>query len=200
LWKRRTLARALTKYLAPDGRYEGLDVHAGSVEWLTENYKPYPNFGFTHADVYNKMYNPAGKCQPRDYLFLFLDHTFDVVLLKSVFTHMVPPDVRHYLAEISRVLKRGGRSIATYFLLNLESRRFLDARLDKMSLHYDYMGDPSCLVANLDVPEHVVAHDEARIRGCYGEAGLAVCDVTFGDWCGRPSLVGLQDLIIAVKK
>ena len=194
------VARALTKYLASDGSYEGLDIHAGSVEWLTENYKPYPNFTFTHADVYNKFYNSMGKYQARDYVFPFLDHTFDVVLLKSVFTHMLPPDVRHYLQEISRVLKRGGRSIVTYFLLNPESRRFMDAGLDKMSLQHHYEDDPSCLVANLDVPEHVVAHDEARIRRYYGEVGLVPCDLTFGDWCGRPSLIGLQDLIVAVKE
>ena len=198
MWEWRYSSSA-DKYLASDGRYEGLDIHAGSVEWLTENYKLYPNFRFTHADLYNTMYNPAGKDQARDYVLPFPNHTFDVVVLKSVFTHMLPPDVRHYLQEISRVLKRGGRSIIAYFLLNPESRRFMGAGLDKMSLQHDYEDDPSCVVANLDVPENVVAHDEVRIRGYYGEVGLVPCDLTFGDWCGRPSLTGLQDLIVTVK-
>jgi ubiquinone/menaquinone biosynthesis C-methylase UbiE len=95
--------------LAADGSYQGLDIHAGSVKWLTKNYKPYPNFGFTHADVNNKFYNPLRKYQARDYVFPFLDHAFDVALLKSGFTHMLPPDVRRYLREISRVLKVYGR-------------------------------------------------------------------------------------------
>ena len=130
----------------------------------------------------------------------FPDATFDVVLLKSVFTHMLPADVRHYLQEISRVLKQGGRSIITYFLLNSESRRFMDAGLDKMLLKHVYEADPLCRVANLDVPEHVVAHDEKRIREYYAEVGFSPCDLTFGDWCGRPALIGLQDLVIAVKE
>ena len=54
------VARALTKYLASEGRYEGLDINASSVTWLTENYKAYSNFTFTHANVYNRMYNAAG--------------------------------------------------------------------------------------------------------------------------------------------
>src|SRR5215470_12366993 len=45
-----SIARALTRYLSPAGRYEGLDIHAVSVEWLKERYAPYPNFAFTHAN------------------------------------------------------------------------------------------------------------------------------------------------------
>ena len=52
------------------------------------------------------------------------------MLLKSVFTHMLPAAVTTYTSEISRVLKKGGRAVVTYFLLNAESRRFVDQNLD----------------------------------------------------------------------
>jgi len=54
-------------------------------------------------------------------------------------------------------------------------------------------------VANPKIPEAVVAHDEARIRGFYAELGMHVLDLSFGDWCGRPTLLGHQDLIVAQK-
>ena len=41
----------------------------------------------------------------------------DVAFLTSVFTHMLPEDVEHYLDELARVLKPGGRTLITWFLL-----------------------------------------------------------------------------------
>jgi ubiquinone/menaquinone biosynthesis C-methylase UbiE len=104
-----SVARALTRFLAPAGRYEGLDINAKGVVWLQQRYAGYANFRFTHANVYNKAYNADGAVQPGDYRLPFDDAVFDVVLLKSVFTHMLPADVRRYLSEIARVLKPGGR-------------------------------------------------------------------------------------------
>jgi SAM-dependent methyltransferase len=194
-----SVARALTRYLLPGGRYEGLDVHAVSIEWLKERYAPYPNFGFTHANVYNKMYNPQGRHRASEYKLPFSDGLFDVVLLKSVFTHIVPADVRRYLKR-NRALRTGGRSVITYFLLNEESRRFMAAGRDQMSLTHEFEGDPLCRVANPDVPESVIAHDERRIRQYYAEAGFSLCEMTLGDWCGRPTLLGLQDVVIAIRE
>ena len=42
--------------------------------------------------------------------------------------------------------------------------------------------------------------DERRIRQYYTEAGFSPCEMTLGDWCGRPALLGLQDVIIAIKE
>jgi hypothetical protein len=49
------------------------------------------------------------------------------------------------------------------------------------------------------MPEEATAHDEARIRSYAAEAGFSVFEMTFGNWCGRPSLLGLQDLVILIK-
>jgi SAM-dependent methyltransferase len=194
------VARALTRFLSPSGRYEGVDVNATTIAWLQERYQSYPNFRFAHANVYNKVYNSGGQLTAGEYRFPFEDSIFDLVLLKSVFTHMLPVDVHAYMREISRVLRQGGRSVITYFLLNGESRRFIERGLDAHRLTFEYAGDPLCRIANPEIPEGVVAHEERRIREYYAEVGCSVLELAFGNWCGRTSLLGHQDLVIAVKE
>ncbi len=193
-----SVARALTRHLS-SGRYEGLDINRESVEWLQERYRPYPAFSFTHANVYNKMYNPSGADASANYRLPYPDATFDVVLLKSVFTHMLPHDVRHYLSELARVLKPTGRLVSTYFLLNQESLGLLSRGKGQLKVPFEWNGDSLCRIADEAMPEAAVAHDELRIRNYSIDAGLSVHDITFGDWCGRPSFLGFQDLMILVR-
>ena len=39
-------------------------------------------------------------------------------MLFSVFTHMLEDEIRHYLAEIRRMLGRGDIAVATFFLMD----------------------------------------------------------------------------------
>lgn len=193
------VARPLTQFLTPPGRYEGIDVNRAGIEWLRDHYRPFPHFTFQHVDVRNSMYRPDGSVAADQYQLPFPDHLFDVVLLKSVFTHMLPPGVRSYLREIGRVLKPGGRAVLTFFLLSEESRACMAMGLDKMGLRCEWQGDPSCRVASESVPEVTVAHDETRVREWCAAAGLVPVEISFGDWSGRPTLIGLQDVLVAVK-
>jgi len=194
-----SVARSLTQYLTPPGRYEGIDVNPATVRWLQERYQPYPSFRFTHANVWNKAYNPGGTMKGGDYKFPFADGIFDLVLLKSVFTHMVPADVQNYLREISRVLRPNGRSVITYFLLNDESRDMIARGKSVHPLVHEYESDPLCRVADPNMPESVVGHDEGRIRAMSSAVGCPVTEITFGNWCGRNSQLGHQDLVIGLK-
>lgn len=194
-----SVARALTGYLTPQGRYEGLDINGPGIEWLQQRYAPYQNFRFTHANVYNKAYNAGGTVQGDDFRLPYDDASFDVVLLKSVFTHMLPQDVRRYTSEIARVLRPGGRSVITYFLLNDESRRLLDQGRGTFSLKFEWNGDPLCRVESLEMPESVTAHEESRIRGMYAASGFDIAEISFGSWCGRSTIVGFQDVVVAIR-
>jgi SAM-dependent methyltransferase len=193
-----SVARALTSYLQAPGRYEGLDINGDSVKWLGEHYAEWPAFRFTHANVFNKMYNPGATVTAAEYRLPYEDGTFTQALLKSVFTHMHPRDVRHYLRELGRVIKPGGRAVVTYFLLNDESRAFVAKDMDVVKMKVDWDGDPLCRVANLEVPENATAHDEARVRGYTAEAGFSVSEITYGNWCGRQA-AGLQDVMVLTR-
>jgi SAM-dependent methyltransferase len=105
------MALPLAGYLNREGRYAGFDVSRSAIAWCTENISgSHPNFDFRVVDIQNGVYNPKGRFKSSDLRFPYPDGSFDVVLLASVFTHMLPQDVRHYLYEIVRVLKPGGRT------------------------------------------------------------------------------------------
>src|SRR5271155_3552868 len=122
------IARPLARYLSSEGRYAGFDISGKAIAWCRENIsRSHPNFDFEVADIQNSIYNPKGKYQSLDFRFPYPDASFDVVFDVSVFTHMFPPDVEHYLDEIARVLKPGGRCLSTFFLLNEETSALIAA-------------------------------------------------------------------------
>jgi len=111
---------------------------------------------------------------------------------------MLPSDVAHYFDEIARVLKTGGRCVATYFLLNCESFEGIAHQQNVIKAPYKW--SEGCFVADQRSPETTVFHDESRIRELYAHNGLSIVEITFGYWSGRKDLVrSLQDVIIAIK-
>lgn len=189
---------ALTQYLNVRGRYEGLEIVKKAVDWCTTAIASrHPNFRFTHIDVYNEFYNPTGKARPVDYVFPFEAATFDLVVLGSVFTHMRPPDIAHYLDEIRRVLKVGGRCLITYFLLNEESRRLLELGRSTLDFAHDF-GD--FLSTSRATPEVAVCLPEATLRRLYAANRLEIAEpIRYGSWCGRPAFLSYQDIVVAYR-
>lgn len=197
------LAVPLTRYLNDAGSYEGLDIVPTGIQWCTENITPrHPNFGFTLADIYNSEYNPGGRLSASEYRFPYPDNHFDIAILLSVFTHMLPPDVERYVSEISRVLVGGGQCVATSYLINGEALELISA--GKSSKRFKYH-EPPYWLANAKVPEFSVAYDEEYVRELYASRGFAESHIHLGGWCGRApfwskwSGPGDQDLVIAVK-
>jgi ubiquinone/menaquinone biosynthesis C-methylase UbiE len=189
----------LTSYLSSKGRYEGLDIVRGGVEWCQSHITTrFPNFRFQHINVFNKHYNPSGKINAAEYRFPFESNTFDFVVLGSVFTHMLPPAVDHYLSEISRVLKPGGKSLITYFLLNSESENLIEQGKGVYKL--PVKGD-NYRAEKLEDPEDITALAETFVRQAYAKFHCVIADpIHYGSWCGRDKFLSFQDIVIAVKQ
>jgi ubiquinone/menaquinone biosynthesis C-methylase UbiE len=192
------VAVALTSFLSPEGEYWGLDITKRGIQWCRKEITArYPNFRFEWCDVYNKVYNPAGKLSAKTYTFPFADGTFDFVFLTSVFTHMLPLDFERYLSESARVLKPGGTCLATFFLLNDESRKLIAAGSSKEQFAHEIEG---CWVADKNVPEAAVAYDERHVRQLHEKCGFhSDTSIFYGAWCGRSAFVDYQDMIVARK-
>lgn len=187
----------LTQYFNDGAVYEGIDIAKAGVDWCRDKITSrFPNFHFQQIDVYNKYYNPLGRYQASEYRFPFGDESFTFVMLGSVFTHMLPADLEHYLSEVRRVLTADGRCLISYFLLNDESRRLIEA--GKSSFDFKYALD-GCRTISREVPEEAIAFDETLIRSFYEKAGLEIARLDYGSWCGRAEHRSAQDLILGVR-
>ncbi len=193
------MAAPLTRFLRPEGRYEGFDIVPDGIDWCAAHITPrFPNFRFTHVPVYNKHYNPAGTVRAASFVFPYADKSFDFAFLTSVFTHMLPGDLENYVQQLSRVLRPGGRCLATFFLINEEARRGIAE--ERASFHFVRQADGHSIADPAD-PEAAVAYDEAAVRSLLQRHELWVQDpVHFGSWSGRIPHVSFQDILVAVKR
>ncbi len=199
------LAIPMAGFLDQDGGYEGFDIVPEGIEWCQQHISsPHDNVHFTLADLYNKEYNPKGSVPPAEYRFPYEDDAFDLVVLFSVFTHMLPDDVDRYVSEIARVLKKDGRVFATYYVINQDSLQLMKTS-GRSKLQFKHnLG--SHWIHSGNVPELGVAYEEPYIRNLYGKYGLSdPPTIYFGRWCGRvverPLDSGLiaQDSVVATK-
>lgn len=189
----------LVDYLNERGSYDGLELVKSGVEWCTEKYTGrYPNFRFHLIDVYNELYHPEGKYKATEYQFPFEAEQFDFVVLNSVFTHMVAEEVEHYLSEIARVLKTGGRCLISFFLLNEGSLELIARGKSTINLQYE-IGPGRAL--SRERPELAIGFDEEYVTNLYNDLRLEIRQpVYYGSWCGREEYLSYQDLIVAFKK
>ena len=192
------MALHLEKYLDENGSYAGVDIHRPSIRWCQKNIGARrSNFQFAHIDVRNFAYNPDGKHRAETYQFPFEDRSFDLILLKSVFTHMRPPEVSNYLREVSRLLRSNGRCLATFFLLNEEQARL--ALQDANDVEFKY-GEGVWRYRLEQSPESAVAYDERYVMELLSQHGLTLrAPVYYGRWAGRKDGLSYQDILLLEK-
>ena len=192
------MAVPLTRFLSPRGSYEGLDIVREGIEWCQGAITPrFPRFKFQVADVYNRYYNPHGGVEPAKYRLPFADGEFDFAFLTSVFTHMRPPEVENYLREVKRVMKPGGSTLITFFLLTKESLEKIEKR--EVQPGRDFVHDiGGCRTSDPAMPEDAIAYDESAIRAMYDRCGLKISNTHYGAWCGTKDARHGQDIVVAV--
>ncbi|MDI6775821.1 MAG: class I SAM-dependent methyltransferase [Syntrophales bacterium] len=192
------MAIPLTKYLDKKGSYEGFDIVSRAIDWCVKNISSnYPNFHFELSDVFNKSYNPKGKHKASEYKFPYENESFDFVFLTSIFTHMLPQDMENYFCEINRLLKRNGRCLITFFLLNKESLQLINARKSTLDFKYEF-GEYRTI--DINTLESAVCYDEAFVLSLYEKIGLKIKQpIRYGSWCSRSNFLSYQDIIIALK-
>jgi SAM-dependent methyltransferase len=191
------LASALSRYLKLPGRYAGFDVRVAAVRWATTNVAAqHPHFTFQHVDVRNRWYNPTGQLAGVDLRFPWPDASFDLVTAFGLWPHLAVADVRRYLAETWRVLRRGGRCVCSVFLLNHASLRLLAAGKSSRAFRDAVEGG---LALDAAAPEAGTAFDEAGWLSWAAGAGFVLVEKDEGSWCGRSSCGGEHDLLVLYK-
>jgi SAM-dependent methyltransferase len=178
-------ALALTKVLEKDN-YIGVDVDEPSIRACQKNLLlKNSGFAFAHIDVQNPMYNAQGKSPSTTYQFPFQAESTDVIFLISVFTHMLPEEVSHYIDEISRMLKPGGRCLMSTFLM--------DYGYDGKIVSFPYGRDRYRLHVET-VPEKAVGYDKAFFDERFAAAGLSFRSRSLGNWRAAELADELEEL------
>ncbi len=175
--------------------YDGIDINPEAVAWCNSAIPPKNRlFRFHFADLTNGAYNPSGRQPSSTYRFPFADASFDVIYLASVFTHMHPDDVRHYLLEIKRLLAPEGFCVASAFLLTAESRAAIDHGKSFMSFPCASSSD-EYRVHDATRPEAAVAVDEQLLRRDFETAVIVIRRIGRGSWWS--GIAHDQDVIIS---
>lgn len=191
-----------------EGIYSTFEVNKEYIEfWRNSAGKKNNNFTFNHADLWHSYYNPTGKHKTAEYIFPYNNNVFDIVYLNSIFTHLLPSEISHYLSEIKRVLKPGAIALATYFIVNNESL-LLDnqglssktlAKQGRKLLNYQY---DSYWARDTDINERLIGINEEWLKNIYGQNNYEITNIAYGSWCGRAENADktLQDIVVARKR
>ena len=193
-------ARGLLELLRSPGRYCGLDADRARIEDAQARIQSrYPNFQFTWADVHNAHYNPRGAVPAGSYTFPFAEGSFDIVYGASLFTHLMPDEMRRYLQETRRVLRPGGRSLFSFFLL--DHYRGPGTTISALyEFPHELPGGIGAAVRDLAHPDALVGYSAASIRAAATAAGLEVVRVFPGLWSESPGqAVNEQDLVLMTR-
>ena len=193
------IAIPLTKFLDTNGSYEGFDIVKTGIDWCNKHISTvYPNFRFFHVDLKNDLYNLKTERSAKSFEFPYPDSDFDMVVLTSVFTHMLPEDIENYTKEIHRILKPGGKCLVTFFILNKESRSFMKSNSGIKFEHN--LGYYSLIDKN--VKEANVAYEEDYLMNLFKQNNLKIEKVIYGFWSGRQfkEVYDYQDTLILTKK
>ena len=187
---------ALTDYLRPPGRYEGLDIRPDEIKFAqTHIHAAHPLFNFTHADIYNQMYNPRGRLNAETFRFPYPDSSFDVVFAASLFTHLLPPAAANYFKESRRVLREGGKCLFSFLLADFYRQRGPAACFDFPHSLGEFEGRVA--VHDETNPEAIVAYERSLVDELAAAARLKAESLLPGYWSDAGELsVNEQDLFL----
>lgn len=169
------------------------------ISRANEFISPYfPNFHFRHVDIWNSYYNPSGKEKSHLFCFPYSSESFNFAFLTSVFTHLLPKEVEHYLSEIYRVLTPGGTCLLTCFLLTDESQQLIKEGKAEQKLIHLY--EEGCFTYCLEYPESSIGYEENKMFAFIKKAGFSIKEICYGSWCGRQkNCLSYQDIVIVTK-
>jgi SAM-dependent methyltransferase len=190
------MAVPLLDYLDPSGSYAGFDVGREMVGWCEKRITSRRgDFRFTWAPVYNRKYNPFGTVSGAEYRFPYPDASFDFAFATSLFTHLMLPDAAHYLGEIRRVLRPGGKALLTFFILRPEALAEIEAGHVSLPFRHPIEGG---MTIDPREPEAATGFELAPLEKLFADAGLAIePPIRWGRWANDPSGLAGQDIVLA---
>jgi hypothetical protein len=104
--------------------------------------------------------------------------------------------VQRYVAETARVLRPGGRCLASFYLIDDEARDLMGK--GKSTLRFVPLEPPS-YTTTLTQPEAAIAFEAEAVYGLFAAYGLQIFHIYPGLRCGRARYTRNQEFLIAKK-
>jgi len=176
-----------------DFRYLGFDVNRAAIGWARKAFAGDPRIRFELAEI-DSPFGEKSARNAEDYRFPVEDGQADLVLAKSVFTHLLESEARHYLCEIRRALKPGRAAVVTALLFAPESRTGLG-----LSPAFPF-GDAE---GNIRWrwkarPESAIAYERDFFLRMITDAGLRLQWLCQGFFPGDAPSISGQDILLLV--
>lgn len=186
------MALPLTSYL--EGTYDGLDIMPLGVNWCTKHISSrFPHFRFHYLDVHNDLYRSDGQSSEQ-IRFPISNDEKDFAILISVFTHMLPSEIEHYLNEINRSLVKGGKCFATFFIYDDE------ATLTRNNFKPFYKQDDRFALMDKKVKAANVAFSKSYLWSVFEQADFIVDNYSQGQWKNSNGKDDFQDFVVLRKR
>jgi len=192
------LALALNRDI-DNGYFTGVDIHKPSIQWANKHISSKKtNFKFIHADVKDEIYCPNGSLSEEEFFRTFSENGFDIIVAKSLFTHLLPSNCELYLREVGSRLATTGYALVSFFLLNDVQLEFQERNKNDIQLHPQE--DGYYAVKYVESPSSAVAYDEKYVSNLVNRSGMKIKTIFYGSWSGRKNTIDYQDLLILTKE
>jgi SAM-dependent methyltransferase len=190
-------ALGLVDLISQEGSYVGYDILKPHIDFANSHF-PLVNgrMKFVFADLFNQVYNPAGSIDPLSYIFPSANESIDVAYAASVFTHLLPETIEHYLEETARVLAPGGKAMYSLFILDYYAGVGESAH-SLYEFEFPVVGHDGVAAKYHDRPEAVIAYSMEVLVRIARSKGLEIDSVVFGYWSTQHvSASHEQDLVV----
>jgi SAM-dependent methyltransferase len=186
------MAVPLTGFLSPRGTYLGFDIVPSAVDDCRRRISSrFPAFRFECLPVMNDLYTDQGMSADA-VVFPLEAESIDFAFATSVFTHMEPAHVERYLVEARRVVRPGGRLLATVFLMD----EIAHGASAGTGFSFPFHEGDAWYMAVRPRSANVAIADDAW-ESMVARSGWKVVSLHRGSWSGRPGpIFEFQDVAV----
>lgn len=188
------MAIPLQPFLSSGGRYLGIDVDKALIRWCQKNIqKRDPRFEFVHVPARNDLYNRRGRVDVTQLSLPLASGSASFAFATSVFTHLRAPHAEHYLRELGRALRPGGRLLITAFLVDPDRER--DREVSSGEPRFRRL-DSVTWTNHDEVPENAIGFEAGTMNEWAAKGGLALERTLPGSWIAGEDGHSYQDILI----
>lgn len=191
------MAIPLQQFLSSRGRYVGIDIDQALIRWCQKNIQEHdPRFEFLHVPARNDLYNRRGSMDVTQLSLPVPTGSVSFAFATSVFTHLRAPHAEHYLRELGRALRPGGRLLVTAFLVDPDSER--EREVSSSEPRFRRL-DPKTWTNHPEVPEKAIGFEAETLNAWASQGGLNPERTLSGAWIAGEDGYSYQDIQIYLK-